>query len=70
MIDISLLIESYVAGSSTLADFITATTSGGATTLTIDPNGDGITTDQVTIILSGVSTTVEALVAGGNLKLE
>ncbi len=70
LIDISLLIESYVAGSSTLSNFVTATTSGGTTTLTIDPNGDGITTDQVTIILTNVSTTVEALVAGGNLKLE
>ncbi len=70
VIDISLLIESYVAGSSTLSNFVTATTSGGTTTLTIDPNGDGTTTDQVTIILTNVSTTVEALVNGGNLKLE
>ncbi len=69
-IDISLLLEGYVAGSSTLSNFVTATTARGTTTLTIDPNGDGTTTDQVTIILSGVSTTVEALVASGNLLLE
>ncbi|MFW2437498.1 MAG: type I secretion C-terminal target domain-containing protein [Parvibaculales bacterium] len=73
VIDISVLLDGYVDGASTLSDFVTvaATGNNNDAVISIDANGDGSGAD-VTIELTNVDVTgtlIDDYIAGGNLIL-
>ena len=73
VIDISVLLDGYIDGVSTLSNFVTvaATGNNNDAVLSIDANGDGSGAD-VTIELTNVDVTgtlIDDYVAGGNLTL-
>ncbi|MFM9843319.1 MAG: type I secretion C-terminal target domain-containing protein [Dongiaceae bacterium] len=68
--DISDMLIGYVAGSSAIGDFVQTLQSGGNTILQVDADGAANGSSFTSVFeLSGVTTTVNDLVANGNLAL-
>ena len=71
-IDVSGLLIGYVAGTSTVTDFVTAAASGSDTVLTLDHDGAGASSSSVAVTLTGItfaSTLVADMLANGNLVM-
>jgi Ca2+-binding RTX toxin-like protein len=70
VLDIADLLTGFDAGTSDLNDFVQCETTGGNTMVKVDADGAaGAAAFTDVCVLSGVSTTTNQLVEGGNLEL-
>jgi Ca2+-binding RTX toxin-like protein len=70
VLDIADLLNGYIPGSSAIGDFVRTLQIGGDTVVEVDRDGaDGGAGFAGVFTLAGVTTTVDELLAGGNLQL-